>query len=823
MHQQIFSEQLYLGIYVGIIFLAIVNNVSLYIRTKEKSTIYLVLFIVIGGGGPVFANGANLINFWPGLSDSAGRIMPLLFLISLYLIIEYIQLFLRLQSPENIFEKGVLYERGIFIIGLLLLFFLPYVSALKLIAVLTIVSAIVIFAACLIYINKGNERGKIIIKTCSLLFLGFIIFQLRVMGYIPANFFVDRSFEIGFLSFLILSSVIIPTRYREEEKHSKHQRINNAVKNPEKITEGNIKEEDEINKINLMLVDRAIELGSINKFNEKINSSLRFDEVIQGACKELLKLFPIDFASIGVLSDKKDKLTVVAYQPLRSNGQNAMGTEINLASNDSFLNKLKTGKPFIIEKVSKSPYKESFVNFKQIYERDNVFVVPIISISEIIGAMFLAASDENYKYSPSDLEIARAVALLVAGSVEKAQLFSQKEKALNVAQTDLEIGRQIQSGFFPEEMLDIKGWEVFAHFKAARQVSGDFYDVFQINSSKYTAFIIGDVCDKGVGAALFMVLFRTLLRAYSQKNETVKDIYSLLREIILNTNNYIAETHYNSNMFASIFFGILDSDTDEIHYVNAGLEPPVVINSGGDIINKLYPTGPVIGMFPNLAFTVVTIKLKPGDILFAYTDGTTDAKNSNRESFSDKNLLKTVAAPWSSGFSMLYDLNSNLFRHIGSQDQYDDITQIAVRKKLSLEENKHSIIRKASQDNLEDLRNFIEKAAIYCKLSDDKVFAYKLATEEICTNIIKYGYDGIEKGEIKLEFLVDTNKAVLKIIDYGKQFIPEEFELPDINEDWEDRKIGGLGITLVNGLMDKVQYSKESDNSNCITLELKIV
>ena len=123
MHQQIFSEQLYLGIYVGIIFLAIVNNVSLYIRTKEKSTIYLVLFIVIGGGGPVFANGANLINFWPGLSDSAGRIMPLLFLISLYLIIEYIQLFLRLQSPENIFEKGVLYERGIFIIGLLLLFF----------------------------------------------------------------------------------------------------------------------------------------------------------------------------------------------------------------------------------------------------------------------------------------------------------------------------------------------------------------------------------------------------------------------------------------------------------------------------------------------------------------------------------------------------------------------------------------------------------------------------------------------------------------------------------------------------------------------------
>jgi len=98
-----------------------------------------------------------------------------------------------------------------------------------------------------------------------------------------------------------------------------------------------------------------------------------------------------------------------------------------------------------------------------------------------------------------------------------------------------------------------------------------------------------------------------------------------------------------------------------------------------------------------------------------------------------------------------------------------------------------------------------------------------VTTRFLLINLLPKKSVPIEKGEIKLEFLVDTNKAVLKIIDYGKQFIPEEFELPDINEDWEDRKIGGLGITLVNGLMDKVQYSKESDNSNCITLELKIV
>ena len=93
----------------------------------------------------------------------------------------------------------------------------------------------------------------------------------------------------------------------------------------------------------------------------------------------------------------------------------------------------------------------------------------------------------------------------------------------------------------------------------------------------------------------------------------------------------------------------------------------------------------------------------------------------------------------------------------------------------------------------------------------------------MCTNIIKYGYEGQEAGIIKIVFILEKDKAVLKIYDYGKQFIPEEYELPDINADWENREIGGLGIKLVNGLMDKIEYTKGTDNSNCIILEKKLI
>ncbi len=125
---------------------------------------------------------------------------------------------------------------------------------------------------------------------------------------------------------------------------------------------------------------------------------------------------------------------------------------------------------------------------------------------------------------------------------------------MNAVESDLEIGRQIQADFFPARIEHVEGWELNAHFKAARQVSGDFYDVFKIGETRYTALIVGDVCDKGVGAALFMVSFQSLLRAYSLEENRSDVINSFLKRIVLNTFNVLKSRKTFDRRHGKVYF-----------------------------------------------------------------------------------------------------------------------------------------------------------------------------------------------------------------------------------------------------------------------------
>ena len=567
---------------------------------------------------------------------------------------------------------------------------------------------------------------------------------------------------------------------------------------------------EEINKINIMLMDRAIELGSINQISDKVNSSLDLDEVITGACEELVKIFPLESAGIAMLSRDGGKLVTVGFHSVSPAAEANPLNEIILADNRSFAGVVESGRETVIER-----------NRGTNDGVGNILVVPVIVLRKVIGVIYLAAAETDYIFGKPEVDLAKTIAVQVAGSVENARLFSQKAKALDAAESDLEIGRQIQADFFPALIEPVEGWEIDAHFKAARQVSGDFYDVFKIGETRYTALVVGDVCDKGVGAALFMVLFRSLLRAYSLENPGLDDVNSFLHRVVLNTNNYIADNHSSSNMFAALFFALLDPVNNKLYYINGGLEAPVVLDGSGKIVNRLEPTSPVIGMFPDADISVGNVSMNPGDSLFIYTDGTTDAKNSRGELFGEKALLELLSAEWTSGFSLLYELNSTLDKFAGDNPRYDDITQLVLRRKSS-PLYKHSISRLAVLDNLHVLRGFVEKAALRHLLPKDSVHALKLAAEEICTNIFKYAYDEDRPGEVKIIFELHPGKTVLKIYDDGKKFIPADTAVPDAGTDLGKRMPGGLGIQLVREYMDTVNYINNAGEGNCIILEKNI-
>jgi sigma-B regulation protein RsbU (phosphoserine phosphatase) len=264
------------------------------------------------------------------------------------------------------------------------------------------------------------------------------------------------------------------------------------------------------------------------------------------------------------------------------------------------------------------------------------------------------------------------------------------------------IARRIQSSFLPESLPRFPGWEIAARFQPARDVAGDFYDAFPLVQNRRLGLVIGDVCDKGVGAALFMALFRTLIRAFAQQHYTLRwaDVLSAdllaqpansgrpslpstgtsaLKNAMELTNNYIANTHGSTHMFATLFFGVLDPSDGVVQYVNGGHEFPILVNSAG-VKEKLPTTGPLVGVFAGEQFDIQSVCIEPGETLVSFTDGVTEAMNSRGELFGRERLYSLLARPASTADGLLDQIVASVHDHMDGADPSDDITLLAVRR-----------------------------------------------------------------------------------------------------------------------------------------------
>jgi len=352
-------------------------------------------------------------------------------------------------------------------------------------------------------------------------------------------------------------------------------------------------------------------------------------------------------------------------------------------------------------------------------------------------------------------------------------------------------------------------------------VSGDFYDVFPISDKGCLGFVVADVCDKGVGAALFMVLLRSLIRSYSEQQHHRHNIEDFLNNIAVKVNNYIVNTHGQSNMFATLFLGILESSTNKFYYVNGGQDPPILVDAKGNIKMELTPTGPAFGFSTDLSFEIGKIEFLPGDVLLAYTDGLTEAKNSTGNFYTEERLFRHIAKEWPSAFSVLKLLEVDVFSHIGDQLQFDDITLVALRRQFENKPDYHSITLRGDMQNLPYLRKFVEEACQLLKLEENITETFKLATDEVCSNLIMHGYKDMEAGNIYLTVKELEHEILVQVEDTGHPFDPSLIDPPDLNDDIEKRELGGLGLFFVTEMVDKINY--ESKNGiNCLSLKMKL-
>lgn len=311
---------------------------------------------------------------------------------------------------------------------------------------------------------------------------------------------------------------------------------------------------------------------------------------------------------------------------------------------------------------------------------DGLRHVPVILISalgdteSIIKGLELGADD--YLPKPFNPHILRA---RVGASLARKRLHDREQMHARSMERELDIGREIQAGFLPEKLPLPDGWDMAAWFQPARRVGGDFYDAFALPGGRRIGLVVADVCDKGVGAALFMALVRSLVRALAERIVTEGgEPTTQASELITAVNDYIARTHERDHMFATLFFAIVDSRTGELVYVNGGHEPPVVSGPGG-VRARLDPTGPAVGMLPDLGFAAGREVIAPGETLVVYTDGVTDALGADGGRFSEERLLGLLSPAAGAAGETLARIRADLGADPGTA-QFDDITLVVAHR-----------------------------------------------------------------------------------------------------------------------------------------------
>ncbi len=289
------------------------------------------------------------------------------------------------------------------------------------------------------------------------------------------------------------------------------------------------------------------------------------------------------------------------------------------------------------------------------------------------------------------------IARLEAKNNELAQAYEDLKSAqeelifLNRVQEEMNVARRIQRQFLPHELPLVAGWDMAAFNRGAQAVGGDFYDCIELPGGAL-GLIVADVCGKGVPAALFVALTRSLVRAASQAPWMIQAgddtlLHNILVGALLFSNEYIARVHGESNMFITLFYGILDPQQCVMSYVNAGHNPPLMLRRADSSIEELESFNLPIGIIETETYSPMQTRFDPGDMLVAFSDGITEAMNAAGEAFDDERLLAVVQAHRHVTAQQLVDtVVEAVDGFAGSAPQADDMTLLVVQRLASTNE-----------------------------------------------------------------------------------------------------------------------------------------
>ena len=449
-------------------------------------------------------------------------------------------------------------------------------------------------------------------------------------------------------------------------------------------------------------------------------------------------------------------------------------------------------------------------------------VVPLVTHGELVGLLSLGPRLSEQEYSREDRKLLDDLAGYAAPAVRVAQLVRQQKAEVQERsrlEQELKVATLIQQQFLPKELPHLPGWDVAAYYQPAREVGGDFYDFIDLPDGQ-VGIVCGDVTDKGVPAALIMAKTHSILRA---------DAPRLINpgEVLARANTLLA-AEMPPNMFVTCLYAVLNPQTGQLRYANAG-HPLPYRRTGSGTVDELRATGMPLGLLDGMEYEEAETILQPGETILLHSDGVAEAHRADREMFGFPRLAEMVAKG-EPGQDLIDDVLLELRSFVGNDaEQEDDITLVTVQRSGTVYEagdddgaSERMVTDFSLPSNPGNDREAMDRVAAAAQplgLPSTQMERLKTAVAEATMNAIEHGNGNNPELPVTIQLLRRPGEVAVRITDCGPgPSGDEDPEEPDLLAKLDGLQTPrGWGLFLIKNMVDELHVFGD-DSSH--TLEL---
>jgi serine phosphatase RsbU (regulator of sigma subunit)/anti-sigma regulatory factor (Ser/Thr protein kinase) len=450
--------------------------------------------------------------------------------------------------------------------------------------------------------------------------------------------------------------------------------------------------------------------------------------------------------------------------------------------------------------------------------------VPLVSQGELIGVLNLGPRLSEQEYSSDDRKLLDNLAAQAAPALRVGQLVREQQAEAATRQRfqqELEVAKLIQQNFLPKELPELSGWQVAAFYRPAREVGGDFYDVIPLPGGRI-GFVIGDVTDKGVPAALVMAATRSVLRASAQRLVEPGQVLERVNEHLC--------PDMPEKMFVTCLYGVLEPDSGRFRFANAGHDLPYVKTADGS--EELRARGMPLGLMPGMPYEEKETVLEPGDSLLLHSDGIVESHDPDGGMFGFPRLKQAVA-DYPGGGELIDRVLADVHAHTGpGAEQEDDITMVVLQRSPGAAHVSNGAVPAellaefevaSAEGNERTAIEHVAAAVAPLGIAESRLERLKTAVGEATMNAMEHGSEYRADRPVSVRVLAGDGRVRIQITDLGGASATAgagDREEPDI-----EAKLAGLqrprgwGLFLIENMVDETRETSDGEHH---TLELAL-